>query len=203
MAANPVCSIPNCGKPHAAHGFCQSHYLRNRKYGNPLAGGTAQGEPMRYYQETVLPYDGDECLLWPYAANNGYAVFHIAGKMKQVCRVLCTDASGPPPTPEHEAAHSCGNGNKRCVTKTHLRWATPKENNADKIAHGTLRLGEMQANAKLTRDQVLRIMELRGSMFQYEIAEIFGVSQSTVQRLHAGKAWTWLNSPVHNAPETY
>src|SRR3990167_2503925 len=33
------CSVTGCKKPHKCKSFCQMHYRRYRKYGNPLAGG--------------------------------------------------------------------------------------------------------------------------------------------------------------------
>ena len=30
-----TCSIENCSKPHMARGYCQKHYFRWRKHGNP------------------------------------------------------------------------------------------------------------------------------------------------------------------------
>lgn len=31
------CEIPNCELPHAAKGYCEAHYYKLRKYGDPLA----------------------------------------------------------------------------------------------------------------------------------------------------------------------
>lgn len=203
MAVDPVCSIPDCRNPYFVAGFCRSHYYRNNKYGDPLAGGTAFGEPTRFYQEVVLPYDGDECLAWPYAVtSSGYGILTIRNKNVRVTRMLCTEMFGPPPTASHEAAHSCGNGHMGCVTKKHLRWATPKENGQDKVEHGTSNRGETHGISKLTRDQVLEIRALRGSMAQTKIAQAFGVSQSAVYKIQTGKMWGWLNVGVHNASET-
>lgn len=33
------CTVPDCGSPGLARGWCSSHYQRFRKYGDPLAGG--------------------------------------------------------------------------------------------------------------------------------------------------------------------
>lgn len=39
MAEDRVCSIPDCGKPSAARGWCQGHYVRWKKHGDPERGG--------------------------------------------------------------------------------------------------------------------------------------------------------------------
>lgn len=36
MATSRLCSIPDCDKPFNAKGFCQRHYIRFLKYGDPL-----------------------------------------------------------------------------------------------------------------------------------------------------------------------
>lgn len=33
-----ICSLPDCGKPQIARGWCNPHYLRWRNHGDPLAG---------------------------------------------------------------------------------------------------------------------------------------------------------------------
>lgn len=43
MAAQSLCSIPGCGKRHVARGYCNRHYLRLRRNGDPLTAPTRQG----------------------------------------------------------------------------------------------------------------------------------------------------------------
>lgn len=138
MATSRVCSIPDCGKPVKTKGWCTGHYKRWLRHGSPTCGRTPPGEPERFYRQVVLPYDGDECLLWPYAAlSSGYATLHLNGRAQIVSRLVCEETYGPPPTRHHEAAHRCGKGHLGCVTRSHLRWATPTENQADKLLSGT------------------------------------------------------------------
>ena len=67
MASFRLCSVENCAKRHYARGWCWAHYLRWRRHDDPLAGVTPNGEPERFFRETVLTYQGDECLPWPFA----------------------------------------------------------------------------------------------------------------------------------------
>lgn len=39
-----ICSIDGCGKQRHGNGFCGSHYQRNRRHGNPVAGKKYNGE---------------------------------------------------------------------------------------------------------------------------------------------------------------
>ncbi len=55
-----------------------------------------------------------------------------------VARLVCEWFWGPPPTPLHEAGHTCPKGeNARCVHPLHLAWQTRAENEAHKRTYGT------------------------------------------------------------------
>src|SRR5690606_29105850 len=100
---------------------------------------------------------------------------------------------GPPPTVEHEAAHSCGKGHEGCVNPHHLRWATSTENKADTLIHGTRNRGERNRSAKLTDAKVYEIRRLLAAgMTQTAIAAMFAVSLTTISKIAAGKIWGWL-----------
>jgi hypothetical protein len=192
-----ICSLPECGKPNEARGYCGNHYRRLRIHGDPLGGGpdrASPGEPQKFYEDIILPYDGDDCLIWPYNRDtNGYAQMHVAVKKVTVSRKLCEDVNGPPTTPEHDAAHSCGNGHLGCVTKRHLSWKTKKENQADKLSHGTHQRGERSHLAKLTEAQAREILSLRGKEIQRATATRFGVSTSAIGAIQNGRIWTCLD----------
>jgi len=82
MATRRLCSIPNCGKPAHARGWCDPHWQRWYRYGDPLTPKkTTPGALQRFYTEVVLTYDGDDCLIWPYCRTaNGYAQIGDRGK---------------------------------------------------------------------------------------------------------------------------
>jgi hypothetical protein len=56
-------------------------------------------------------YAGLNCLKYPFyiSPQNGYALFGLDGKLLYAHRYMCELKNGAPPTPEHEAAHTCGN----------------------------------------------------------------------------------------------
>ena len=192
MAKKSICTIPNCDKPHYARGLCGTHYQRWRIHGDPLfLKQAATGEPERYFREVVMAYEGDDCLTWPFGKNSGYGIIWHDGRTHIVSRLVCEEWRGPPPTPRHEAAHSCGKGHLVCVTKGHLSWKTPVENQADKIIHGTHNRGERSGCAKLTASDVQEIRSLSG-LSKADIARQFGVSQSRVSLIINRKAWGWL-----------
>ncbi len=189
-----ICSIDGCGKPRFARDWCGVHYDRWLRHGDPL-GKAAPRPPRKFFEEVVLPYDGDDCLIWPFTRNNnGYGSISVAGRHKLVTRHVCEQVNGPAPTPRHEAAHSCGRGHEGCVTKRHLSWKTRTENMADRVAHGTNVQGERQGNAKLSEADVKEIMRLKGTVSQRELGQRFAVTQSAISDIHTGKHWRFLTA---------
>jgi hypothetical protein len=184
------CSIDGCGRRCEGRGYCLRHYKRWRRHGNPVAGQASRVE-IRTFFESLLSNESDVCVLWPYARGTfGY------GEVSEgsVHRLICEKIYGPPPTPFHQAAHSCGRGKDGCVAKRHIRWATRSENELDKILHGTHHRGERHPLAKLTDDQVSYIkQQLRlGNIPQKDLAIQFEVSKGAISHIARGSTWSWL-----------
>ena len=150
-----ICSVEGCQKPSFGRkGWCNAHYKRWYRHGDPLGGGTAKRELQSYLQEVVLPFDRDECLTWPYTKNGGgYGQIRVGYKKLLVHRIVCEEVNGPPPTPKHEAAHNCGKGHLGCCAPKHLRWATRAENQADRHIHGTAYWGRAAKATALETQQ--------------------------------------------------
>lgn len=193
MSKASLCSIHECGKNHYVKGFCCAHYTRLLRHSDPLGGGKSPGELQHFYEEVVLNYTADECLIWPYTRNkDGYGQMWHDRKLAYVHRLACEDANGAPPTTKHEAAHSCGKGHLGCVTKGHLVWKTSKENKADKLIHGTHNRGERCGTAKITEAQALEILALKGKESRKSIADRFGIGFQQVGKIHRGENWAWI-----------
>lgn len=136
-----------------------------------------------------LEYDGPSCLIWPMSRNpNGYGMFGFEGGHYWAHRYMCELVNGPPPTPEHEAAHSCGRGKDGCVHPKHLTWKTPSENALDSREHGTQRRNPYGNAGKLTDAQVAEILSLKGTDTQANIAARFGVSPPTIRDIFSGRS---------------
>ena len=154
---------------------------------------TKRGEARRFF-DSAASYDGDECLIWPFAtAGRGYGCIGVGGTTRYVHRLICEKAHGPPPSPRHDAAHSCGNGHLGCVTKRHLAWKTRSENMNDTIAHGTHNRGARHGLSRLTEDKVREIRSLVGSVTQVAIAARFGICPQHVNDIVHRKRWAWLD----------
>lgn len=187
------CAVPACGRPAKTRGWCQMHYLRWRRHGSPIGGRAPNGEAMQYLTEAVLTYEGSECLIWPYTRDpGGYGRIWDGQQTVLVHHLVCDRTHGLRPSSRHEAAHSCGNGHGGCVNPRHLRWATPTENQRDRVEHGTSNRGERCAAAKLTEADIRLIRSLSLTLSHQEIAEQFGVSRPHIGDIIRGKRWRWL-----------
>lgn len=195
MADKLLCSIAQCDKPAEKRGWCNNHYRRWLKYGDPCGGGpmyAPKGEALAWLESQVY-YSGSECLRWPFTTDNaGYAVIWNEGRQARAYRLMCELRWGPPPSPSHLAAHRCGCGKLGCIAPTHLYWATPKQNKADELVHGTRNRGEKRWNAKLTEADVREIRNLQGYLLPRQIADLFNVSRRQVAMIHNRKSWAWL-----------
>lgn len=139
------------------------------------------------------PPDTDQCITWPFSCdNNGYAQVNWEGTIRKVARVVLTHTAGPAPTGRRiEAAHAplvCHN--RGCINPRHLRWATPAENNADKLADDTHHRGQRHGMASLTNAQALAIYHAKGE--HLAIGARYGVSRQSVTNIKNGHTWTWL-----------
>src|SRR6478609_4933475 len=101
-----ICTIEGCGRKSVGRGWCKRHYGFWQRNGDPTKRAlTARGEPLEFYENVVVPYEGDDCLIWPYSRNTrGRGHFVKDGKLSQVHRVLCEELNGAPTTDKNEAA---------------------------------------------------------------------------------------------------
>lgn len=134
------------------------------------------------------------CVYWPFGRfADGYAAVQVNGRKWRAHRYICTRHRGLPPTPQHDAAHSCGRGHLACVNPRHVYWATRAENLADRERHGTVNRGQRNGQAKLTEAQAREVLALRNTgAFQKGVAARYGVSRELIGRVWRRQAWAWL-----------
>jgi hypothetical protein len=150
---------------------------------------TRHGEPLAWLLQHVA-HSEDSCLPWPYTGTaEGYGRIWHKKRMYPAHRLMCELAHGAPPKETMHAAHSCGNGSEGCMNPTHLRWATKAENEADKIAHGTVMRGSKNAGAKLSEFDVETIREIAPFATQATLCRHYGISSAQVSRIVNGHRW--------------
>jgi len=183
-----TCSVENCTKRAITHGWCSKHYTRWRAYGDPEAvpeQGSARQNPAWFMIDLALGASVEDCIIWPFQRDrHGRATAKVAQKQRNVCRELCRLRHGSPAYARYEAAHTCGNGHKGCVNPDHLKWKSTKDNAADRIGHGTIN------KQHLTEDKVLEIRGLAGTMTGRALAEMYGLSSTSVSSIIRRKTWT-------------
>lgn len=122
--------------------------------------------------------------------NGGYPCVNLwfEGRvLNRKVHLIVADAFLGPRTPGTEVCHRDGNRNHNAAAN--LRRDTPTNNNADKIAHGTLLLGESCPWAKLTENDIRAIRAARGRLSQSTLADIHGVTRSHISTIQSGKVW--------------
>lgn len=188
------CLVKNCEREcHGRQPYCKMHYGRWKRHGNPLTVLQAPKLEARALIERATLYESECCLIWPFAKTRaGYGAFtnKHGGKTSNAHHVVCERVYGPALI-GFEAAHSCGN--KLCINPRHLRWATRKENEADKQIHGTGAEGERHGRAKLTNKEVVLIRSLNGYQSSRAVAKNFDVEKSTILSIWNGRAWACLS----------
>ncbi len=183
------CSFAECANPVVGWGLCSGHYQQQRK-GRELS---ALRKPQRRSVDVLRELAALEtnfCTIWHRAVwGNDYPSVFLGKQQWYGHRLVCVWYHGEPPSEHHQAAHGCGRS--RCVNPRHLRWATPKENNADKIIHGTAPYGEDCHQARLTNQEAadIRAEYAQGGVTHRELGERYGVHKATIALVVNGKTY--------------
>ena len=187
-----LCSLEGCNKKRHGKGFCRNHHYRFWKHGDPLKGGASNGSPAKFVEESIKD-PGPDCIIWPFFKSKaGYGQVEKDGNVWPAHRFALILFTGV----DHKhlnAAHGPCN-TPACINPLHLSWKTQKENCADKHRDGTAQIGERGPNAKLTEDEVLKILQDPRS--QRKIAADYGVHQTQISLIKRGRNWAHLTANV-------
>lgn len=112
------------------------------------------------------------------------------GKTTLVHVLVAAAFIGPRPKGKHVAHYD---GDKSNPKLSNLRYASPTENNADKIRHGKTAHGERNGLAKLTDADIMAIRaRLQAGERGNAIAKDFGVTPANISQIKLLQTWPHL-----------
>lgn len=128
---------------------------------------------------------GTKCSQMGYRAIPVYA--DVRNKKIYIHRTVCELFNGPPSFGQ-QCRHLDGDNTNNAASN--LKWGTPSENSADKIAHGTNGYGEKNSMSKLDWEKVKEIrMRVSNGETQRSMCKIFNVSPMTISRVVRKELW--------------
>lgn len=129
--------------------------------------------------------DPNDCWEWSGLHDQqGYPVLPYNKNTQRACRVAAKISCGEIKKDEH-ACHRCGN--KRCCNPSHIYAGSPKQNNSDKLIHGTQPMGESSYQSKLRDEQIREIRASKETNSKLGIK--YGVSSSNISMIRTRRTW--------------
>ena len=133
--------------------------------------------------------DAESC--WPWTGGRtrrgDYGQVRYQGRNMLAHRLVWELVHGCRPPADRVIMHTCDHG--LCCNPAHLRMGTQLDNIADMDAKGRRRIGRGERHhcARFTEADVRAIRS--DQRFQHVIAEDYGVSQTAIHKIKAGKTW--------------
>ena len=125
-----LCSVDDCGNEVKARGYCNKHYQRWKKHGDPTKIVLVQYNTPEDRWDAWTEWQG-ECLIWTgYLDNYGYGRIQVDGAGRKAHRYAWEREYGP--IPEGMLIDHKDHCNTACVNVKHLRLATHAQNNANR-----------------------------------------------------------------------
>lgn len=205
------CSFDGCDKPRKGFGYCQNHYRRFKKHGDPKVALKVRATTLLDAFNAYLPTDkpDNECWEWQGSTsqNYEYGVVYFQYKALAAHRVAYFLHHGH--WPEPMALHSCDN--HACVNPQHIRAGTHIENMQDAKNRGKLVRGTKPTDQQFMRgencpqsilldaDVYMIKKEIMQGISLAKIARKWGVVHSTISKIRHNVNWAHIPWPNSNA----
>ena len=195
---NPTrtCTIDGCGGKHRGLGYCNKHYCRYLRHGDPLAGQRMRTSPLQSTMERLTTIGWTERLVipelgpcWEWRGRvkpDGYGVIDMGTKAARAHRVAYEVWVGPI-TDESFACHRCDN--PPCMNPKHIFLGKALDNSDDCREKARIAHGEKHYLFKLTDIQVQEIRDkyASGMYLQRELAKEYGVVRQSIGKIVRGQ----------------
>jgi len=130
----------------------------------------------------------DECWEWYGAVlKSGYGTMKVNGSTERAHRIGYWLRHGEIPD-DLFVLHHCDN--RRCVNPSHLYLGDHVDNRQDAVERDRTAQGEENGRVKLTEDDVREIKRRGEDELQRDLADEFGISQSSVNDIINGHTWS-------------
>jgi len=180
-----ICDISSCEARATVRGWCEKHYVRWLRHGDPLKTKYNKGPVTWEYLLSCCTINKETgCVEWQKARSNDYGKVTINYRQERAHRISYEINIGPIPDGMF-VLHHCDN--PPCINPDHLFLGTQADNCADMANKDRSTRGERNPQAKLTGEDVTSIREMNGSNIQ--IAKNFGVCQATISNIKARRSW--------------
>lgn len=184
-----LCSVEGCSKPTWRRDFCNPHYLRWRRHGNPLGGrrnarpvGMTEAEAFAWFMPgdpPIAPSPTEGCWDWPAATDKyGYGMFRLNGKGVSAHQASYRIHHGPIPSGLC-VLHSCDR--PICVQPAHLHVDTHAANTREMLERGR------HTQTRLTEAEVSWVRQ--SPLGNTRIAQMLGVHRTTIYDIRHGRSW--------------
>ena len=183
----PKCKIKGCENKYRTAGFCNAHYLRNYRHGDPNIKKSKWNEKLDYKVSESNCFE----VTSHKPGNHGYPLIMHKKKCLPAHRKIYEEMFGEIPKGQL-VRHKCDN--RLCINPEHLELGTFKDNMNDKVKRGRQAKGEQNARSKLKEYQVIEIKRIlkQGSSLKHNaklLSEKYGVAVATINDIYYGNTW--------------
>jgi hypothetical protein len=199
--SNKICKVEGCIRTPKRKNYCDRHYQKYMKYGDPLAGRSVEfglSNEQRFYNGIIKRDNG--CWEWQGAISTcGYAQFaelinetdkRRRYKTARVHNWAYRNFKGNIPE-GFEVCHKCDN--TICVNPEHLFIGTHLDNMSDSSKKGRQGVNKADSNgrSKLTSEivEIIRNKTIWHHGERSRLAREFGVTPATISKLLKGDTW--------------